>query len=228
MKKEIVLYHGSENIIQKPIYGAGNKHNDYGLGFYCTENIDLAKEWAVSNSDKNGYANKYILDTTNLKVLDLSSPQYNILHWITILLENRVFTLKNDISKAGKEFLLENYSIPYKEYDVIKGYRADDSYFAFAETFLNNTISCQRLAQALKLGKLGEQIVLKSQKAFDQIKYISSEKADAAVYYPLRKQRNEMARLAFLNNKEGVFRKDAIYLIELIRGDIDNNDPRLQ
>ena len=81
MKKEIVLYHGSENIIQKPIYGAGNKHNDYGLGFYCTENIDLAKEWAVSNSDKNGYANKYILDTTNLKVLDLSSPQYNILHW---------------------------------------------------------------------------------------------------------------------------------------------------
>lgn len=228
MKKEIVLYHGSENIIQKPIYGAGNKHNDYGLGFYCTENIDLAKEWAVSSSDKNGYANKYILDTTNLKVLDLSSPQYNILHWITILLENRVFTLKNDISKAGKEYLLENYSIPYKEYDVIKGYRADDSYFAFAETFLNNTISCQRLAQALKLGKLGEQIVLKSQKAFDQIKYISNEEADAATYYPLRKQRNEMARLEFLNNKEGVFRKDAIYLIELIRGDIDNNDPRLQ
>jgi len=154
MKKEIVLYHGSENIIQKPIYGAGNKHNDYGLGFYCTENIDLAKEWAVSSSDKNGYANKYILDTTNLKVLDLSSPQYNILHWITILLENRVFTLKNDISKAGKEYLLENYSIPYKEYDVIKGYRADDSYFALLKHFLITLYLVKDLLKRLNLASL--------------------------------------------------------------------------
>ena len=41
------LYHGSEKIIQKPIYGQGKKYNDYGLGFYCTDSIDMAKEWGV-------------------------------------------------------------------------------------------------------------------------------------------------------------------------------------
>lgn len=39
----MILYHGSNHIIDKPLYGAGKKHNDYGIGFYCTENIELAK-----------------------------------------------------------------------------------------------------------------------------------------------------------------------------------------
>lgn len=28
------IYHGSENIIKKPVYGAGKLYNDYGRGFY--------------------------------------------------------------------------------------------------------------------------------------------------------------------------------------------------
>ena len=39
----MILYHGSNHIIDKPLYGAGKKYNDYGIGFYCTENIELAK-----------------------------------------------------------------------------------------------------------------------------------------------------------------------------------------
>lgn len=39
------LYHGSPNIIEKPIYGYGKPYNDYGLGFYCTGSLDMAKEW---------------------------------------------------------------------------------------------------------------------------------------------------------------------------------------
>ena len=44
----IKLYHGSENIIDVPTYGKGARHNDYGKGFYCTEDIELAKEWACA------------------------------------------------------------------------------------------------------------------------------------------------------------------------------------
>ena len=44
MKK--LLYHGSDHMIPKPEYGLGNYNNDYARGFYCTENIELAKEWA--------------------------------------------------------------------------------------------------------------------------------------------------------------------------------------
>ena len=227
MKKGYIIYHGSSVIIEKPQFGFGNLRNDYGLGFYCTEDIDLAKEWGVTDG-KDGYANKYELDANGLSCLDLSDPKYNVLHWITILLENRVFTLKNDITKVGKKYLIENFSIPYDNYDVIKGYRADDSYFSYAEAFLNNTISFQRLAEPLRLGNLGEQIVIKSQKAFDSLKFLGYEMADADVYYPLRKQRNEKARLEFLSDKRGAFDPNSLYLNEILRGGIKPDDPRIR
>ena len=36
---------------------------------------------------------------------------------------------------------MEKYNIDISEYDLIIGYRADDSYFRFAEDFLNNSIN---------------------------------------------------------------------------------------
>ena len=60
---EIIIYHGSENIIEKPEYGKGKSYNDYGRGFYCTEYIDLAKEWACDEKH-GGYANKYSLNSS--------------------------------------------------------------------------------------------------------------------------------------------------------------------
>ena len=43
----IRLYHGSREIVKKPDLLKGKPYNDYGRGFYCTENIELAKEWHV-------------------------------------------------------------------------------------------------------------------------------------------------------------------------------------
>ena len=224
---EMILYHGSVSIIEQPTFGKGKRHNDYGLGFYCTQSLDLAKEWAVEES-RDGYANKYSLDLQGLTMLDLSQKGFTVLHWITLLLQNRVFTLKNDITKTGKKYLIEHFSLPVKEYDVIKGYRADDSYFAYAESFLNNTISVQRLSEALKLGNLGEQVVLISQNSFGKLKFLGYEAADAATYYPLRKARNEQARMEFLSNRRGILSPDDLYLNDIIRGGIEPDDPRLQ
>lgn len=224
--KNIIIYHGSVSIIEQPVFGKGKRNNDYGLGFYCTPSLDLAKEWAV-DENKDGYANKYTLDLSDLKILDLSQEGFSTLHWITILLQNRVFTLKSDISKLGKKYLLEHFSLPTKEYDIIKGYRADDSYFSYAESFLNNIISVQRLSEALKYGNLGEQVVLMSEKAFRKIKFLGYEIADAKIYYPLRKERNENARMEFLKNRRGTSTSNDLYLNDIIRG-VSVNDPRLQ
>ena len=144
MKK--IIYHGSINIVKEPIYGYGKKYNDYGLGFYCTENIELAKEWAV-NKDKDGYVNIYELDINDLKILNLNDKRYNVLHWLTILLKNREFDLRSSVSQKAKEYLIKNYSIDISDIDVIIGYRADDSYFTFAQDFLNNIISLRKLTQ---------------------------------------------------------------------------------
>ena len=134
MAKKIVVYHGSSKIKEKPIWGVGNPNNDYGLGFYCTESIELAKEWACS-TETDGYANKYELDLSDLSVISLTSGEFNILNWLFILLENRKFRISGGIAKQAKEYIFDNFSVDYKSYDIIKGYRADDSYFSFATAF---------------------------------------------------------------------------------------------
>lgn len=134
------LYHGSKDIIQKPVYGYGKKYNDYGLGFYCTEDINMAKEWAAT-ANQNGYANCYELDCSDLKILNLNTEQFCILHWLTILLQNREFDTPSGLAYEAKAYLLENFKVDYSAYDAIIGYRADDSYFSFAQDFINGTIS---------------------------------------------------------------------------------------
>lgn len=222
----LIIYHGSVSVIERPEYGKGKPYNDYGLGFYCTESLDVAKEWAVGEN-RDGYANKYSLDMEGLNLLDLSQKGFTVLHWITLLLQNRIFTLKSDIAKIGKEYLTSHFALPVKDYDVIKGYRADDSYFAYAESFLNNTISVQRLSEALRLGNLGEQIVLMSKKAFSHIRFLGYEVSDSAIYYSLRKERNDKARLEFLSNRRGKPTPNDLYLNDIIRG-VNADDPRLQ
>ena len=162
------LYHGSENIIEKPVYGYGKKYNDYGVGFYCTEDIGMAKEWAV-DADRDGYANSYELDIVDLKVLNLCDERYIMLHWLAILLQNRTFHSMSPLAEESKQYILKHFLISYEEYDIMIGYRADDSYFSFAQDFINGVISYRQLCNAMYLGKLGQQIVLKSKKAFEKI-----------------------------------------------------------
>lgn len=224
MDNKIILYHGSEKIIENPIFGAGKKNNDFGLGFYCTESNDLAKEWAVSSLN-DGYCNKYTLDTEYLKILNLNSSDYTILNWIAILVEHRLFSIKTPVARRAKQYLIDYFSINVNAYYLIIGYRADDSYFDYAESFLNNTISVEQLAQAMRLGKLGEQIVIKSQFAFSNLKFEGYEVADKNQYYDLRKVRNDEANQYYLKMLDQEM--DGLFIQDIIRGGITNDDPRI-
>ena len=224
MDKLITIYHGSKQIVENPTFGEGRKHNDFGLGFYCTENNDLAKEWAVS-SLTDGFSNRYTLDTEFLKILHLNSPDYTILNWIAVLVSHRLFSIKNPVARRAKAYLIDNFGINVNAFDLIIGYRADDSYFDFAEAFLNNGITVQQLAQAMQLGKLGEQIVIKSEYAFSKLKYDGFEVAEKDTYYVLRKARDDDANQMYLNILEE--ESDGLYIQDIIRGGIKNDDPRI-
>ena len=227
MSNKLTVYHGSPKIIEKPAFGVGNPHNDYGLGFYCTESIELAKEWACS-IETDGFANQYELDLSDLSVLSLTNGDYNILNWLFVLLENRKFRIGGDIAKQAKSYIFENFAIDYKNYDVIKGYRADDSYFSFATAFLNNTISVAQLERAMVLGKLGEQIVLMSEKAFDSIEFANSIAAPQEIYLPRKLARDTAARKDFQKEKGREFLLTEKYVLDIIRKGWKNDDQRLQ
>lgn len=228
MTTEKIIYHGSYNIIENPAFGVGSPHNDYGLGFYCTEHIDLAKEWACDQLS-GGYANKYSIDITGLKILDLNTKEYSIIHWVSVLLKNRKITLHTDIEREGMYYILDNFPVDTDSPDVIIGYRANDSYFSYARDFLSNAITVKRLTQVMRLGNLGNQIVIKSKLAFSRLKFLGYETAPREIHYPLRKKRDELARSAYLSDRKGgILSSDSLLLVDIIRGGIKPDDPRLQ
>lgn len=224
MDKILTLYHGSEKIVETPAFGEGRKNNDFGLGFYCTESEELAKQWAVS-SLRNGFANQYTLNTEYLNILNLNSPDYTILNWIAVLVEHRLFSVKTPVARRAKRFLIDNFGINVNAFDLITGYRADDSYFDYAESFLNNGITVEQLARAMRLGKLGEQIVVKSRFAFSRLKYEGFDIAEKDKYYVLRKARDDEANRLYQEMLEE--ESDGLYIQDIMRGGIKNDDPRI-
>lgn len=228
MNDEKIIYHGSHNIIKNPTFGIGSPNNDYGLGFYCTEHLDLAKEWACDQFS-GGYANKYSFDMTGLNILNLNSEEFCIIHWVSVLLKNRKVTLNSDVEREGMYYILDNFPVETNNADVIIGYRADDSYFSYARDFLSNAITVKRLKQVMQLGSLGNQVVIKSQLAFSRLQFLGYEVASQRIYYPLRKKRDELARTAYLSNRKGnIVSKNSVLLVDIIRGGIKADDPRLQ
>ena len=227
MSDKLTIYHGSSKIIERPDFGTGNPHNDYGLGFYCTESMELAKEWA-SSTETDGFANQYQLNLTGLSTLSLTSGDYHILNWLSVLLENRRFRIDGAIAQQAKAYISENFSVDYKQYDIIRGYRADDSYFSFANAFLNNTISVTQLEKAMVLGKLGEQIVLISQKAFSSIEFVNAIPAPNEIYLPKKLARDTAARKDFQQEKARGSILTEKYILDIMREGWKNDDERLQ
>ncbi|MBR4219450.1 MAG: DUF3990 domain-containing protein [Bacteroidales bacterium] len=222
MKGNLIdIYHGSVNVVEKPLFGEGKLFNDYGRGFYCTEHAELAKEWACS-SDSDGYANHYRLDMTGLTILNLNSPEYNILNWLAILLENRKFNVADGMPQRAKSYILENFKVDYKKYDIIVGYRANDSYFSYAGDFVNGTLSLSDLSEAMRLGKLGEQVVLKSKKAFEALSFVEAIKASREEYFAKYKQRDEEARGKYRQIATKPLAENEIYIIDIIRNNWKN------
>lgn len=221
------IYHGSERLIKKPIYGAGKPYNDYGLGFYCTELLDMAKEWSASK-DRIGYANIYDIDCEDLRILNLNDSQYCILHWLALLLDNRNFDIPSALALEAKEYILNHFKIDCNSYDIIIGYRADDSYFSYAQDFINGTISYRQLNNAMHLGNLGQQFVLKSEIAFNRIQFIGHEIALSDEWYSKKILRDRLARREYFDTERNRRQKGDLYIMQIIDEEMKSNDSRLR
>lgn len=222
------LYHGSPMVIRKPELTKGKLNNDYGQGFYCTENPEMAKEWACKGKEPPAFANTYELDLTDLSVLDLSKAPYTVLDWIAVLLKNRTFEIDLEIAHEVRDYLIENFLPPIDQADVIIGYRADDSYFNYATTFVNNGLSLTRLNDALRLGKLGLQVALRTEKAFERLSFVSAEEVEWTEYHARYVRRDNGARdewRAVRATKESP--TATILAYDIVRQGITRNDKRL-
>ena len=164
-----------------------------------------------------------------MNVMHLTKGEFNILNWLAILLANRKFDINSPVGNNAREFILSRFLPDTAGIDILIGYRADDSYFSFAEDFVNNTISLRDLNRAMQLGTLGEQVVLISERSFGQIEFVEYEVADYREYYYKRATRDQNARATYANQKKSLQQlMDDIFVLDIIREDMKHDDPRLQ
>lgn len=222
------LFHGTDHIIEVPVIGTGNPHNDYGKGFYCTQTEDMAREWACKKNT-NGFVNAYDIDIENLHILNLLDSRHTILNWISLLLQYRTFRLDSEIAIDAREYLIAHYSVDLTGYDIIIGYRADDSYFQYAEAFVSNTLPLRGLNTASRLGKLGEQTVIISKKGFECLQFAGAYPVEKNAYYPKFLDRDTKARDAYRTDiKKGKAYRDDIFVMDILREELTDDDPRIQ
>lgn len=206
----IILYHGSTKEKIVPTYGLGEDRHGYGKGFYLTEDIQLAKEWSVSNPMQNqGWVHKYSLDISDLSIYDFSKG--NILSWLAELMKHRNASDSKRYHMLSQKFIAQ-YGIDVDTYDVIKGWRANASFFYIAKAFVRDEIDIEILEELLSLGGLGIQYCLKTEKAFSALK-ISEDDIISVNYQEFNQQ---------YNSRDSVARENMRHLIDSDKNKVVN------
>lgn len=165
--ERIILYHGTSDKTVVPVFGKGEERHDYGKGFYLTESLELAKEWAVCRPNKvNGWVHKFELEAAELKILDFEKE--DMLSWLAELMKHRDAADSKRYRMLAHKFI-QKYGIDAGGYDVIRGWRANASYFYIAKEFVKDNIDVEILEELLVLGGLGIQYCIKSELAYSKL-----------------------------------------------------------
>ena len=207
----IKLYHGSPNRIVEPTFGLGDDRHDYGKGFYLTESLQLAKEWAVCRPEtQSGFVHTFELKTEGLNIFDFETV--GILEWLAELMKHREASDSKRYRVLAAKFIAK-YGCETENCDVIKGWRANASFFYIAKAFVRDEIDIDILEDLLQLGGLGIQWCLKSEKAFNNLSATGEIiSVDYQEFNKMYNQRDSQARIKMKelidsdkNNVEKVF-----------------------
>lgn len=219
------IYHGSAQILRTPRFGSGTAGNDYGLGFYCTEDPSLAGEWAVGRGT-DGFINRYTIETNGLHIINLNSPEFCILHWLAVLMNFREFDACTSGVYQAREYIRSNFAVDYQNCDGIIGFRADNSNFLFAQSFLDGEISYRQFNDAVRMSGTGRQFVIKSNRAFDRMLFYGYTVAHSRDYYPAGSSRDRIAMQRYAT----VLAKGSggLYVSQIVDEEIKSYDPRLK
>ena len=171
--EKLILFHGTPDRIVVPTFGKGEEKHDYGQGFYLSESIDLAKEWAVCRpNEEKGWVHKYELETDGLRILDFQDK--GVLPWLAELMKHRDAADSKRYRMLAKKFI-EKYGIDTESYDVIRGWRANASYFYIAKEFVRDNIDMDILEELLSLGGLGIQYCIKTELAYSELHEVEED-----------------------------------------------------
>ena len=205
------LYHGSLVRDFVPTYGLGNDGHDYGRGFYLTADRELGCEWAVGQrSGSDGWLHVYEADLSALSVFDFAEA--GVLAWMAELMKHRAADDSPRYRRDAVRFIAK-YGVDISGYDVVKGWRANASFFFVARLFVQNQLDVSVLEEMLSLGNLGIQYFFQSRKAFAALRELEDAKESVAsepykVKFDRRDQeaRERMVSLAYDQKRNPLLR----------------------
>lgn len=168
------LYHGSPEENFTPKFGLGSDDHDYGRGFYTTAVPELAREWAVGTQSREfGWVHAYDVDLGGLRLFDFT--EVGVLAWLAELMKHRRAD-DSPVYVRDVERFISRYGVDLSGYDVIRGWRADASYFFIAQLFVRNQLDVTALDAMLRLGDLGVQYFFQSEASFARLHEVAAEK----------------------------------------------------
>ena len=150
------LYHGSYITVSSPLAKAGRRNLDFGQGFYLTQIMEQAQEWAVIIAGRKGrnvtpVVNSYTFDDVSAKedgVRFKIFDSYDI-EWLDFIVSSR------------------NGEKPWQEYDLIEGGIANDHVIDTIEAYMNGYMTIEMALGQLARHRPNNQICLLNQNLID-------------------------------------------------------------
>ncbi len=150
----MIVYHGSNMVIDYPDIKHSFRALDFGKGFYVTTVKEQAERWARRKADICG-AGKAIVTVYNMsETLDGLNCKYfeeDLMEWIDFVCRCR---------EEEKDYL---------HYDLIQGKVADDKVFKVVDMYHSGIWDKERALKEMKVYPNYDQIAFISQRAIDQL-----------------------------------------------------------
>lgn len=147
----MILYHTSDREIRTPDIHYGRKNADFGWGFYLTPDREFTYRWARENA----VVNVYELDENELNMHTFTRD----IHWFEYIFNNR--RLRDSLVA-----------------DVVIGPIANDTIFDTLGIMSSGFLKPEAAVRLLMIGPEYTQVVIKTEKALKQLRFIRSEKIE--------------------------------------------------
>ena len=157
----MIIYHGSNLVVEKPKLIAQNRYLDFGYGFYTTTNriqaISFAEKVYKRKNEGSRQVSIYEIDEEKIfaecSVLRFDAP-----------------------NEAWLDFVAENRSGNYegKDYDVVYGPVANDDVYTTFTLYQSGALSKEQTLETLKIKKLYDQMVFTTEKALSFLKFVGT------------------------------------------------------
>lgn len=157
----MILYHGSNMIVEKPKLIEQNRFLDFGYGFYTTTNSSQAENFAKKVVVRRG-----------------GTPIVNI-YEIDEKAGNGVLKIKrfNAPDEEWLEFVCAHRNGMYtgEQFDLIIGAVANDDVYRTLQVYSSGLLTKEQAIEALKIKKLFDQYVFATNEAISLLKFVKSE-----------------------------------------------------